>query len=170
VFERVLSIEPYHLSTNNHLGRYYFMLGKLDRAEAQFRKILKAHPENGDALANLAGTLASGGAYEEAENYFRKAIATTPAKPGYYFGLAALLTRQKKFSDAASLREKGLAKDPQNARQHYYVAVDYYFSKDLRNAEKHLAIAQRLKFPGVESVFEQNLARARSLQKQSGGE
>ncbi len=160
--EQALQIEPYHLHSYNHLGRYYLLTGNRSAAEAIFRRILRAFPDNGDALANLAGTLASGGAYLEAENYFRKAIAAKPVRPGYYFGLAALLTRQKKFSEAASLREKGLVKEPRNARQHYYVAVDYFFSNDIRNAEKHLAKAKELKFPGVESMFEQNLIRARA--------
>lgn len=162
VFEKVLASDPDHLHTNNHLGRYYLRKGDLQTAEIQFRRMLRTHPENGDVLANLASTLAAGNNFEMAEHYFRKAIGSAPVKPGYYYGLAAVLTHQKKFSDAAGLRLKGLAQDPQNGRQHYFIAVDYYFSNDFQNSEKHLSIAKELKYAGVESMFEQNLDRARA--------
>ena len=106
--------------------------------------------------------LEADGIYDEAEYYFQEAIRVAPGKPGYYFGLARLLARQKRFKEAAEIRRQGLQSDSGNGAQHYFLAVDYYFSGAYVDAEKQLAMAIELNYEGVESLFEQNLAQALS--------
>ncbi|MFH1980812.1 MAG: tetratricopeptide repeat protein [Pseudomonadota bacterium] len=160
VFEQVLTIDPDDIYANNHLGRYYFLQGNLSAAEAHLRKVLSVQPDRADALGNLAGTLAAGGDYTSAERFYREAIRIAPQAPGYYFGLARLLTVRKSYKEAADLRQKGLDRDPHNAEQHYFLAVDYYFAGDFVSAGKHLQSAKAMSYPGVENLFDQELTRA----------
>ncbi len=157
-FEKVLALQPDHTRTHNRLGHYYVLQGDLAAAENQFRQAISMDPEYGDALANLAGALAAGGAHSKGEHYYLEAIRVAPENSAYYFGLANLLAYQNKFEEAAKARHQGLGLDPDSAEQHYFMAVDNYFTGDLRLARQYLKQAKKLGYQKVEKLFEEKLA------------
>ena len=68
-------------------------LGRLDDAEAEFRHVVAAFPDNPGALVNLASLLAAKGAFADAETTFQRVLDLTPgdATAGYNLGLLHLL-------------------------------------------------------------------------------
>jgi Tfp pilus assembly protein PilF len=81
-FTRVLEFDPEDIGSIVNLGQLHLQERRYDKAEAAFRKALKAEPYNATILYNLALTLNRSGATEEAQQHierFRELRATGQA-------------------------------------------------------------------------------------------
>ncbi len=75
--------------------------GDLDRAEAAWQAILKIHPADADACANLGVIASQQQHYPEAVRYYRKAAAIKPSMPGLRMNLGLALFKAGDMKDAA---------------------------------------------------------------------
>lgn len=88
-----LQVSPNLLEARNARGVALQNLGRFDDAEAEFRRIVEALPDNPGALLNLASLLAAKGTYAVAETTFRRVLELNPgdATAAYNLGLLQLL-------------------------------------------------------------------------------
>lgn len=89
--------------------------GQLDKAEKQYKAILKQHPSHPDAL-HLFGIVANRkGRTQQAINAIKKAISINPDISGYHFNLGVILQGAGMSLEAVSAYEKALTLQPENA-------------------------------------------------------
>src|SRR5471032_537955 len=89
--------------------------GRLAEAEAIYRQILQAEPNNPEAL-HLLGLIANRtGNRQFAVELIGKAIAANPSNPMYYSNLGLALQAQGKFDAAAESYQKALERKPDYA-------------------------------------------------------
>ena len=75
---------------------------------------IKAHPEDVEAMARLARTLAVQGSVAEAQGWFDKAVKLAPGRKELRLALIEQLVADKKFADAAAQYELLARADPNN--------------------------------------------------------
>jgi tetratricopeptide (TPR) repeat protein len=100
---RVLDLDPKHLSALNNLASAHAALGQHAEAAVEFNKLIRLAPDNPAVLNNYGHTLALLGRAQEARNALESAIRIQPFYAEARYNLAILL-EQIGFPDAA-LRE-----------------------------------------------------------------
>lgn len=92
--------------------------GHLDRVERICRKILRARPDQPDAL-HLRGIVALGaGKHAQAIRRIKKAIEGSPKNPSYHVSLGDCFKGLDRFDEAVSAYEHSLKINPQWAQAH----------------------------------------------------
>jgi len=86
--------------------------GQLDKAEAAYRSLLGAEPDNAEACARLGRLLVESRRSAEAEPLLRRAIAIAPRSPPAFYFLGRSLQDQQRLTDAIGAYEAALALDP----------------------------------------------------------
>jgi tetratricopeptide (TPR) repeat protein len=99
-------------STSIALGNAFYSLGRLEEAEAAYRRAIKLDPGQQDAQSNLGVTLARQGKLEEAIYHFRLAIAASPDFAAAHNNLGDGLRAQGKVEEAIEAYEGALRADP----------------------------------------------------------
>jgi tetratricopeptide (TPR) repeat protein len=100
--------------------------GKFSDAESIYRLILRAHPEDVDALHLLGMLCHSRGDSAQAESLIRKAISLHPKQPIFYSNLGVVLTAMGKHSDAIKAYEDAYAHAPLSAETLNNLGVAFY--------------------------------------------
>lgn len=80
--------------------------GQLAEAEAAWQSILKAHPGDADACANLGVIESQQERYPEAVRFYRRAAAINPSMPGLRMNLGLALFKSGEMKDAAGVFER----------------------------------------------------------------
>src|SRR5581483_6680448 len=80
--------------------------GQLAEAGAAWESILKAHPEDAEACANLGVIESQQQHYAEAVRYYRRAAAIRPSMPGLRMNLGLALFKAGDMKEAASVFER----------------------------------------------------------------
>lgn len=70
----------------------------------EYRKALRDHPDDADALNGLAICYDQLGRFDLSDRYFEEALAIAPREPAFYRNFARSLDRQGRGEDAANLR------------------------------------------------------------------
>lgn len=93
VLDIALAVSPELAEARNARGAALQNLGRLDEAEAEFRRVVDALPGHAGPLLNLAAALAAQGKVDAAEDTFRQVLALSPEDPtaAYNLGLLRLL-------------------------------------------------------------------------------
>ncbi len=94
-----------------------FSSGKLDEAEAGYRKILSHDPRQADALYLLGAVRQQRGDRPQAETLFRHALAVRE-DPRFLFSLACLLHELRRHPEAESAFRRAIDLDPGKAVVH----------------------------------------------------
>ncbi len=81
-------------------GKDYTQAGRLDLAEYQFRKVIKAGVKSNSVYNNLGFALQSQGRLDEAEEMFRNALALEPRNLAARDNLAKLLVMKERLPEA----------------------------------------------------------------------
>lgn len=91
-------------------------LGKRDKAEASFRKVVALSPQNASVLNNLAMLLADqdGKGLAEAEQLARRATQLSPEDPNLLDTLAIVSLRRDRLEEAARAIERAIRLEPSN--------------------------------------------------------
>jgi tetratricopeptide (TPR) repeat protein len=116
--------------------------GKNQEAEAQWRTILKTHPNNPEPLAHIGLLEARQQHYKEAVPFYRKALALNPNIPGLRLNLGLALFKAGELKDAIAefkLVRKGAPSDsPDAQRMAILIGMAYYGLGDYSNAAPYL--------------------------------
>lgn len=96
--------------------------GDLERAAAEYRRFLAAHPANAEARSNLAVVLMGLGHYEEAITAYRTALEAAPASVPIRLNLGIGLYKAQRLQEAATELGAVLAADPGNLQARYLTA------------------------------------------------
>ena len=89
--------------------------GRLDQAEALYRKILGRTPDHLPSLCNLATALTSRRRFDEAERYYAHALSLQPTDPEILSSYVNLLRAVGRFAEAEASYRKALAAAPRSA-------------------------------------------------------
>jgi tetratricopeptide (TPR) repeat protein len=119
------------------LAQDYFLMGRLDYADAQSEAALKTYPGYHLALATLGRVRAAQGRLAEAADCYRRAIAVIPL-PEYAAALADIYTKMGRSHDAELQRKlvELIARlNALNSVLYNRVLVDYYADHDISHKQ-----------------------------------
>ncbi|HYO62763.1 MAG TPA: tetratricopeptide repeat protein [Pyrinomonadaceae bacterium] len=115
---------------------------RLAEAERELNEVLKAAPDESEALNLLGAVRAKQGRLDEAETLFTRAVRARPAHKGAHMNLAFLhLLRQEPEKSAAALREV-LRLDPTDAEAAHRLA---WLLLSLGRTDECIALIEKLK-------------------------
>lgn len=92
-----------------------YRLGRLQAARAGFVEVVRAHPDNRDALAGLGYSALQSGDLAGAEQHFKLALARHPDDISAVEGMGYVRFRQGRVAEAVSLLQRVVAQAPGNA-------------------------------------------------------
>jgi len=98
---------------DRNMAAMLFESKRYAEAEAAYRKLVEADPDDGGLRASLAGALASLGRYDEALSELEHAVRLSPINPEAYHNRGAILERQEKRDDAIAAYRNALRYSPQ---------------------------------------------------------
>jgi tetratricopeptide (TPR) repeat protein len=126
--------------------------GRLEEAEARFRRLIRLQPDLAEAHNLLAAVLAAQARGEEAIAHYRQALRLRPNFAAACSNLADTLTAQGQLGEALSYYEHALRLQPDSAQTHY--SLGNALRSQGRHAEsvEHYRRAQRLR-PGTVEVL-----------------
>ncbi|MBZ5593587.1 MAG: tetratricopeptide repeat protein [Acidobacteriia bacterium] len=106
-----------------------------DAAEAEFRKVLNADPENAGALNYLGYMLADRNErLDEAQKLISKAVELDPQNGAYLDSLGWVFFRQNRLEEAANYLQKALQKISTDPTVHDHLGDVYFQQGKLRDA------------------------------------
>jgi len=112
-FRDVLAKDPDQDEALQNLALAEGRLGHVDSSETAWKRFLELHPENAQALDNLAWLLATQtNRFSEAETLSSRAIALSSSEPKFQLTLAEALFQQGKATEAAEVAARGLSLHP----------------------------------------------------------
>ena len=91
-----------------NLGVKLHKLGKLDEAEASYKKAIELKPNYFQAHNNLGSTLQKIGKLDESEASYKKAIKFSPEKSEHWYNKAETLADLEKYDDAITAYRKSI--------------------------------------------------------------
>jgi serine/threonine-protein kinase len=154
-FEADSSLAEAHVG----LGWVDFFSENFDQAYESFKTALNINPNNTNVIEGVGAFLRSIGLYEPAIKYFSQLTSLDPLYPSPYFQLAACHWFLGQDEKAIQVLQPVKAFDPDNARLHYNLARPYLSLQKYEEAEKELALGEKIK-PLSESL-RQNFLRCR---------
>jgi len=110
--DAALAHDPHNPSLYNLRGLAKARLGKLQEAEASFRKVIELQPEAALGYDNLATLLVQGGRLHEAVDSFREGLKREPRNFSTLIGISKTLTALRSFAEAKPYLERALAIRP----------------------------------------------------------
>ena len=117
--------------------------GNLPGAELEWRKWLRDHPKDAEALASLGVVFSKEGKYEDAAAAYRKALAMNPNLRGIQLNLGLAEFKKGNFQAAVAPFRAALAADPNNFQARTLLGMSYYGTKQFGQAVKHLEVAAK---------------------------
>jgi len=101
--------------THLDMGKDFFRAGKYDMAESEFRKTLELHPENAEAIKDLALLHYNQGRLRDAYEECKRAIALDRGLKEAYIVLGSLYSKKGRVDDAVRtlkrVREVSMKRD-----------------------------------------------------------
>jgi Flp pilus assembly protein TadD len=127
-----------------HLALQLHQDGKLDEAEALYRRILVSQPKYPDAL-NLLGALQhQKGRHRDAVELFGQAIDLAPSTAVFHFNLGMALAADHRPEQAAAAYRQSLRLNPDDASVHFSLGTLLQSQDDLPAAIASLRTAVKL--------------------------
>jgi tetratricopeptide (TPR) repeat protein len=119
--------------------------GDHDGAIRELQRAVSGNPNDFEANLQLGALLRRDEKHQESVTYLRRAIELRPQDPAARFALGAALLSQGQLDDARRLLEGVVADVPDYTEAHVMLATCYYRLKRSEDAERHRAIAERLR-------------------------
>jgi cytochrome c-type biogenesis protein CcmH/NrfG len=129
ILEKLLMSNPPRRDKVDHvLGDAYFAMGRLDDAEAAYRKALEENPKNPDYYLSYATLLRHEGPEKLDDAILRLKSAQRISPGDWRIGLQLGLCYESKgeYADAAPLLEHAIQKDPDLTAAHVALASTYF--------------------------------------------
>lgn len=94
------------------LGNYYLSQGEWEKAEGNFRLVLKARPDHAIALTQMGVLSFKRKNFSEAQEYFQRSIGVQPNRPVNHYYVGVLEARRGSLDAAQKSLERALSLDP----------------------------------------------------------
>ena len=117
-YQKVLKIDPYHLSAHNNLGVIFIKLNEYLKAIECFEKVIEINPDFLSAYNNLGIILHKQNRFDEAETNYRKAIKLRPDYIEALNNLGVTLKELNKFDEAEEIYKKIIVMEPYHKSAH----------------------------------------------------
>lgn len=112
-FRVILKQQPKHLAARYHLGHTLYLAGRLDEAEAAFRRAIKDHPDQAANIYSALGiVLHSQERTAEAIEAMQKAVVLRPDHIDGHVNLAEALRQQGRIDEAVAEFREAIALAP----------------------------------------------------------
>jgi tetratricopeptide (TPR) repeat protein len=140
-YQKASEFAPDDLAAALGLAEALAQAGRTDEARAQFRRVVKAHPESAPALNNTAFFLAdTGGDLDEALRLAQGALAKVPGQPGFSDTIGYIYLK-KGLNDSALQTFSNLARKYPYAIFRYHLGLALYVKGDKDAARRELQSA-----------------------------
>ena len=116
-FEKSFELNP--LSKTLAVAAEHQKAGRLKEAKALYGEILKANPENVDALRMMGMLALSESQVDKAERFFRRAVSNAPDFVGAIVDLGQALKDQNRFEEAIASFRRAIELEPGNVKAHF---------------------------------------------------
>jgi protein O-GlcNAc transferase len=125
-YQAAQALAPGQTDVARALARVEVKRGRPDRAAEQYRRYLKTHPGDPEALGNLGACCFHLGELEAAATHYREALKRR-ADPGWLDGLGATLCRQGRISEALEVHREAIRLSPGHAalRSNLLLTLNY---------------------------------------------
>jgi protein O-mannosyl-transferase len=109
-----------------------------------YRKYLEPEPDYYRLFNIIGAQFADISQTDEAIILFMRMTRAWPDKPKSYLNLCVTFFKRGKYKDAVRFGEKAVKLDPDAADGHYFLALAYYYDKQIEPARTHFQEAIRL--------------------------
>ncbi|MGQ9672501.1 MAG: protein kinase domain-containing protein [Candidatus Aminicenantales bacterium] len=138
-------IAPDLAGPNSGLGWAYFLQGDNDKAFLHFKRSLEFEPENPSIHLNIGSFFRSIGLLDEAVQFYTKAIELGELSFMTYWLRAACWERLGRYDRVIEDAKRLLEMEPDNLRATLLLARMFISQKNLTEAEREIALAEKLK-------------------------
>ncbi len=107
----------------NNLGSAFKDMGRLNEAEASYRRALALDPRFVDALSNLGSVLRTRGRTDEAMDCYRRLLLVNPEHAGAHDNLGSLFRDQGRLDEAEAMFRRVCILDPGFVEAHVNLGV-----------------------------------------------
>ena len=168
VFEKALALEPdgaFAGELSLYAGRASRALGRLDAADAHFRRTASLEPERAEPLMELSNLRFAEQRVREADDYLRAARALQPGDPVALHNVAEALRQAGRLDEAVTSYREALRVDPDFAPAHVGLGAALIDGDRHEEAFESLARAVSLPLDAATAAAAHYLA-GRALQEQ----
>lgn len=127
------------------LGDFYFAIGDLDNAVAEYASLHKDHPKDILVKKNYIQILILKNQLDEATKLNSEILKSTPHDVESLVYKGEIQLRQNNAAGAVESLQAALKNDPNSAVAHYQLGMAYSQQRDLRHAETEWREAVRIK-------------------------
>ncbi len=145
---KALELNPDLPTLRTVYARALLGAGEHDGAVRVLQRALLANPNDFEANLQLGALLRRDERHKESTVYLRRAVQLRPHDAAARFGLGASLLSQNQLEEARRLLDSVVADVPDYTEAHVMLATCYYRLKRPADAERHKAIAERLRHQG----------------------
>lgn len=127
-----------------HLGKIYYQMGMLTRAEDCFKRVLRVYPREGSLYFLLGIVYKSNIEYQLAIDAFKNAIKYGSNQKEEHLGLAEIYTRLGYWNEAIQEYKHILKFEPDNFIAHYFLGWIYEIQGSEDEAIQEYLIANKI--------------------------
>ncbi len=139
-YESCLALNPKYSAARLNLARLDIAEGKLAAARLGLTEMLKASPNNGVVMVELAQLEEQAGRYGEAVDWLEKAMAIPQQRVSAGIYLSGLLVRQRDFERAVKVAKDAAGRAPKDLQALYALARAQIAAGDNRGARQTLGV------------------------------
>ena len=139
-YQKVLKIDPNHVSTLYNLGVMFKDLGEYQKAISFYEKVIKIDPNHALAHNNLGVMFKVLGDNQKAISFYEKVIEIDPNFVNAYNNLGIIFQELGKIQKAISFYEKVIKIDPNHVTTLYNLGIIF---KDLEKIQKAISFYEK---------------------------
>lgn len=155
-YKKAVNMAPQKPGTHLHMGNVYWVMGKWESAESEFRAELANDPTNCSVRWKLAdATLEAGGPPKEALSELNRAIDRCPDLMQAHVDRARAFIRLNKPNDALSDLLMAEKDSPNEPSIHFLLATAYRAQGDMAKAQQERHVYEHLQSAAHESMTQE---------------
>lgn len=165
-FDEAIRLDARDAASRLDRGRIHAQLGRILRAEADFKAALLIDPNLAEAHEALGQLYLGQRVWELAEFRLQKAVALRPKEPAFRAALAGLYRQRRRFDEALAQYQAAVALAPQDAR--LWADLGLAFQASARNAESLDAFRRALALEPGNALFLYHVGLVHLAEKRFG--
>lgn len=145
-FAKVLELNPSYTDVHNNIGNVYSDMGLLDKAKAEYNKVLEdlTYPKPEAAYFNLALVAVAEQNSDSALNYCKLALSMNPQFSRVYNLIGQIYEKKNDLNEAISNYRVGLQIDSEQLDLNYNLGVALFKTKSFDEARVHFEKVVRI--------------------------